>query len=48
MENFKNFEIENQEMIFGGVLQPTEYSNAGGGGGTDYLDTEKGRVIYPS
>ena len=46
MKNFENFEIENQEMIFGGELKPTTYSNEGGGGGDDMWDTERRRMAY--
>lgn len=46
MENFKNFELENAASIFGGDLQPTEYSGDGESG-TDFYDTEKHRVVYP-
>ncbi|GGH03511.1 hypothetical protein [Pedobacter zeae] len=47
MENFKAFEVENQEMIFGGELQKTVWSG-NGESGTDFYDTEKDRVIYAS
>ena len=48
MENFKAFEVENQEMIFGGELQSTTWSGADGSSGTDLYDTGTGRVIYPA
>ena len=39
MEKFREFKLENQEMIFGGRLIPTDWGN-------DLYDTERKRIIY--
>ncbi len=44
MEKFKNFELENQEMIFGGIL----YVTTCGREVCDLYDSEKERIIYLS
>lgn len=47
MENFKTFEIQNAEMVFGGDLEPTTWwSNDGCDCGTDFYDTETGRYVF--
>lgn len=46
MANFKEFELNNSQVIFGGVLQDTEWSGHDGSSGTDLYDTERRRVIY--
>ncbi len=46
MSNFKNFELNNTDMIFGGELIDTHYSGRGGDSGGDIYDTEMDRVIY--
>ena len=48
MEAFNDFSLSSPDTIFGGDLVPTEYSDAGGGGGQELLETEKLRVIYPA
>ncbi len=39
MEKFREFILENQEMIFGGELIPTNRGN-------DFYDTKWKRIIY--
>ena len=39
MEKFREFKLENLEMIFGGKLIPTSRGN-------DMYDTERERIIY--
>lgn len=46
MENFKNFEIENQDMIFGGSLTDTEYTGGNGTMGKDKYDSDRDAVVY--
>lgn len=46
MENFKNFEIENQDVIFGGQLIETRYSGGNGTSGEDRYDTDRDAVVY--
>lgn len=46
MENFKNFEIENQEMIFGGEHRETMYTSSSGGIGDDIYDTDAKAIVY--
>lgn len=46
MENFKNFEIENQDMIFGGEMIKTRYSSSNGTHGEDRYDTATETAIY--
>ena len=41
MEKFKEFKLENQELILGGLLVPTAYI----GGRKDLYDSERGRFI---
>ena len=48
MANFQNFELNNSELIFGGDIQSTEWSGSDGSSGTDYLDTDRGRIVYPA
>ena len=46
MENFKNFELENAEMIFGGDIVNTTYTGGDGNNGSDMYDTDKDRIVY--
>lgn len=46
MEKFEKFEIENQEMIFGGKHLPSHWTSASGGSGRDIYDTETQTIIY--
>lgn len=46
MENFNEFELQNQEMIFGGEHQNTRYTTDGGTSGKDLYDTEAHTIVY--
>ncbi len=48
MEKFREFKLENQEMIFGGwgCLLFTDYCSEDGSCGTDVYDTCLDRIIY--
>ena len=46
MEKFENFEIQNQEVIFGGDLSNTTYTDGAGNRGFDKNDSDMDRVIY--
>lgn len=43
MQSFKDFQLDNPDLIFGGDLEPT-YVGANG----DYYDTERQRYIFIS
>jgi hypothetical protein len=44
-ENFKNEEVADLEVTFGGDLVPCKWTD-GTNSGSDIYDTDKGRVIY--
>lgn len=46
MKSFEKFEIENQEMIFGGERIPCVYSGADGSTGADVYDTATDKIVY--
>lgn len=46
MKNFKDFEIENQELIFGGEIQNCTYTASDGSTGKDKYDTERRTITY--
>lgn len=46
MEQFEKFEIENQEMIFGGDHRECTYTTSSGATGEDIYDTETKNIIY--
>lgn len=46
MTNFTKFELNNSELVFGGELTKTRWSDTDGSRGTDYWDSAEGRVIY--
>ncbi len=45
MVQFKNFELKNSELVFGGDLIPCTWTD-GTNSGTDMIDTERQRIVY--
>ncbi|SDF26292.1 hypothetical protein [Cellulophaga baltica] len=46
MENFSEFALENQEMIFGGGHTATRYTSSQGTGGRDIYDDRADTIVY--
>jgi len=44
MEKFEKFEIENQEMIYGGQRIPCHWTDSQGNSGLDVIDGD--RIVY--
>lgn len=46
MENFSEFALENQDMVFGGGHTPTRYTTGSGTSGRDIYDEDVDTIVY--